>query len=91
MSRADEAILAACAITRPGASVRTFRRRRYVVWNVERDALADPDVVVPRNQRWRSQVVSRIEGRDVFWSGDEHHGHTRTAVVQSAEAEIATE
>ena len=89
MSRNDTFIDAACDRTRPDATIRTHRRRKFVVWRVERDPLVDSDAKVPTSSRWRAQVVSRIlRDGSVYWSGVEHHSSTRSGAVRLAETEI---
>lgn len=83
------AVLESCAITRPDASLRRFGATWGVTWRVEFDQLVDPDSKVSGNKRWRSQLLTRIDGEGIWWSGEEHHHSKRNAVVQMAEAEAA--
>jgi hypothetical protein len=82
-------VLEACLNTRPDAVLRRFGSTWGVLWRVEYDKMVDPDQKVPGNQRWRAQLLTRIDGEGVWFSGEEHQNSKRLGVMQMAEAEAS--
>lgn len=81
------AVDAACLVVRPGAKLVRVCDQWAAVWHVTQDGLCDPDVPVAPCARWRGQLVVRVDGPTVWWSGEEHRARNRRAIIASLMSE----
>ena len=81
------AVDAACEVIRPDARLVRVRDQWAAVWHIATDPQI-PGAVVPRAERWRAQLLSRVNGAEVWWSGIEHVAATRRGVIAGLLAEV---